>query len=355
MKNCRANWFYIILMLLGLIASPQMTKAQSFTNVVNGDLLAGFRKEGSSQGTNELVVYIGNITNYLMMSAGSSITVPNVNAARLTDSFGNGFTNIQWSVFSANFKETRTFNTALGNFPPSTLWYTIPRTSFSSQSTPPPRADINFQAEVATSMKSVDTGATSISSAINMTNVDNNLLLVREPIQDIYSASLLTVFIEDSAQNPSLGDFGGQAFSYSVEDTNLPPFTSTVRADLYEVPPAPVGTNIYVDPISGSTTSAYWVGYFDFATSGTITFTRASASAPPAPTLTIGRTNSTSTISFATTSGATYSLIYTNLSGLTSARSNWPTLGSSIIGNGGTTNFTDSTASPSRVYSVTAH
>ena len=356
MKKSLLNRLWLTLVLLGLTASTQVINAQYFTNILSGDLLAGFRKEGANQGTNELVVYIGNVTNFIAMSAGSSITVANVNAARLTDSFANGYTNIQWSVFTANYKLNKNWNTPIGVFPPATLWYTIPRTSFSSQSTPPPRAGINFQTETATSMLSVSSGGNSISSGIATTNVDNNVVLVREPVQNVYSQWLLTTFIEESSQNVAQGDFGGQAFTYSVENTNLPPFNSTVRSDLYEVAPSPNGTNLYVDPISGSTNSAYWVGYFDFSTSGTITFTRASASAPPQqPTLTILNNNGTSTISFGASNGVTYNLIYTNLSGITAPRSNWFSLGSPIIGAGGNTNFTDSAVSAGRVYSVTAH
>ena len=53
--------------------------------------------------------------------------------------------------------------------------------------------------------------------------------------------------------------------------------------------------------------------------------------------------------------GASYSLIYTNLSGITTPRTNWFTNGSPIIGAGGVTNFTDTTAGSDRIYSVTGH
>lgn len=89
-----------------------------------------------------------------------------------------------------------------------------------------------------------------------------------------------------------------------------------------------------------------------------ITFTPSGApysAAPPAPSLTVARTGNTSTISFNTTNGATYNLIFTNTAGLTAPRSTWIPLGSPIIGTGGATNFMDTSADPSRVYSVTVH
>jgi hypothetical protein len=117
---------------------------------------------------------------------------------------------------------------------------------------------------------------------------------------------------------------------------------------------------VYLDLWYATVPAGYtYVGYFtaDLST-GTphLTFTPAVGSQPPpAPALTINRTGTTSTISFGTTNGATYNLIFTNTAGLAAPRSSWSPLGSSIIGTGGVTNFTDTTTDPSRVYSVTAH
>ena len=117
---------------------------------------------------------------------------------------------------------------------------------------------------------------------------------------------------------------------------------------------------IYLDLWYGTTASYAYVGYFtaDLST-GTphLTFTPAGApftAQPPAPILTITQSGITNIISFGTTNGATYNLLYNTLSGLTSPRSSWSPLGSSIIGTGGITNFTDTTVTPGRVYSVTA-
>jgi hypothetical protein len=118
---------------------------------------------------------------------------------------------------------------------------------------------------------------------------------------------------------------------------------------------------VYLDLYYASPSVAYtYKGYFtlDLST-GTphLTFTPSSSAstAPPAPTLTITQSGITNIISFGTTNGATYNLIYNTLSGLTSPRSTWPTLGSPIIGAGGVTNFTDTNVTSGRVYSVTAH
>jgi hypothetical protein len=118
---------------------------------------------------------------------------------------------------------------------------------------------------------------------------------------------------------------------------------------------------VYLDLWFATPALAYtYKGYFtvDLST-GTphVTFTPAtgSAGAPPSPTLSIARAGTTSTISFGTTNGATYNLIFTNTAGLSAPRSTWIPVGSPIIGTGGVTNFTDTSSDPSRIYSVTAH
>jgi hypothetical protein len=145
-------------------------------------------------------------------------------------------------------------------------------------------------------------------------------------------------------------------FAHNICQYAPSPFGAAIRSDFYVDYP-----NGSPDPLNNNATSGNvsLLGYFLFFPNGTITFTRQAnmvvTPPPPAPVLSISQSGITNIISFGTTNGATYTLIYNALSGLTTARSNWPTLGSSIIGTGGTTNFTDTTVTPGRVYSVTAH
>jgi hypothetical protein len=366
MKKRILKWSSLNLVLLSFAASPVVVQAQFFNNgssPANGDLLAGFRKTGAHQGTNELVVNIGNITNLLTLPLGSTLTMANVPPARLTDAFSSDYTFLQWSVFSANYSVDSDWITPLGNFPLTTLWYTLPRTNISIQTTPPVRLSKNAQGPISGSMAEIGNGASSISEALpGGTNTDNNTVLAREPVQAVYQQFLLTVGMGDS-MNTTKGDFGGSEISYSVEQITPSPFSSSVRSDLYESAPAPGRKSptspltFYVDPISGNTTNVYYVGYFDLSPAGVLTFTRAAAVAPlpPAPLLKVARSGITNNISFATANGATYTLIFTNLAGLSSPRSNWFTLGSPITGTGGTTNFMDASTDSNRVYSVKAH
>jgi hypothetical protein len=154
------------LLLIGLLASPLLVQAQFFPQQGNGDLVAGYRKTGAHQGTNELVAFLINVTNLLVLSPGQTITMSNVPPARLTDAFSTDYTFLQWSVFGANYNTSSNWSTPLGNFPQATLWYTLPRTNQSVQTTPKVRYAKNNQQAVSTSMVSIGIGASSISSAL---------------------------------------------------------------------------------------------------------------------------------------------------------------------------------------------
>jgi hypothetical protein len=347
---------------LGLVSSAQLASAQNFTASTNGDLIAGFRKTGANAGNYELVVDLGSVTNLLAMSTGATVTMSNLTSGVLSDSFPTGNGNLQWSVFSyCNRSASVYWTNSFGVFPSSTVWYTLSSgTNTTTQTTPPARNPHSSQALLDARMWSVVFGAETISAAPpDVTNADNNSFLVREPASDDGTQTTLNDFIAGDQNNPGLGDFGGSTINYSVECTNPASFTSPTRSDFYQSCPDSGGTT-YTDPITGQTTgNCYLVGYFLMNPNGTMTFTRAqtnsSSGPPPAPVLSIQRSGNTSTISFNTTNGANYTLVCTNSGGLSTPRSTWPVVGSSITGAGGSTNFTDTTTDTRRVYSVIAH
>jgi PKD repeat protein len=262
------------LALAAMLTLPELVSAQYFNYNSAGDVLLGFRKTGAFQGSYEFVVDAGNITNFLALPAGNSLNISNYAPAQLSDAFPDGYQDLQWSAFSA-FGSGSDWVTSLGTFPASTAWYTRARTNAAAQSTAPARLRSGNNAYLTQQILSTGQGAVNSSTALVTTNVDNNTLLVREPITDTYN--YLTAYIGDRT-DPTLGDFGGTAFHYSVENTVPSSFTSAAVSDLYES--SPLNT---VDPLSGTTTgAAYFVGYFTFHTDGTMSFTRA-AVAPPAP------------------------------------------------------------------------
>jgi hypothetical protein len=302
------------------------------------------------------VVNIGNVTNFLAVSAGSTIPVTAYSTTQLGNAFPN-FNNLQWSVFSAA-QATSAWTNSFGVFPSSTIWYTLPSTNVSTQTAPPIRLSHPNQGSLDQQMQGVGQGATSISIALGTPSTNNTTNLVREATALDGSSSTLDDYISD-LNNPSVGDFNGQIITYTIENTTPASFSSAQRVDFYQsVASSSKLGGTFIDPITGTTNGpAYFFGYFILSPSGTMTFTRATATVtpPPAPVLTITRTNTTSYISFGTTNGATYNLIFTTLPGITSPRSSWTSVGSSITGTGSRTNFTDTTTDPGRFYSVTAH
>jgi hypothetical protein len=362
------NFFMAVRLIIPLVALvfPTITQAQYFSTPGNGDLVAGFRKTGLHQGTNELIVFLGNVTNLIALPMKSTLTMGNVAAARLTDAFSSDYTYLQWSVFGANYSQTTNWMTPLGDFPHSTLWYTVPRTNLSAQTEPHARFAATAQNLAGLSMWSIANGANTIGSQLpGGTNADNNTLILREPFQQAYSQFYLTAFMGDRF-NTSIGDLGGSVFTFNLEQLTPGPFSAPVRSDLYEAAPAPSGrppsVTYFVDPISGNTTHVYYVGYFELSPAGVLTFTReAAGSQPPPPPLApqIGVSiagaggSPIPTISFGTTNGVTYTVIYTSFSAISAPRNTWQVLGSPVAGTGGTATVSDTNpAADGRVYSV---
>jgi PKD repeat protein len=258
------------LALITLLALPELANAQLFNYNQTCDVLAGFRKTGVFKGNFELVVDLGSITNLLNLPIGSTIAITNFAPAQLTNAFidTGDFANLQWSVFAAFPLSRGSWVTSLGSFPANTLWLTLPAIDLTSQSLPPARVQSLGQANQKVLMNSVGTGATSIAGYLAISNANNNAFLVREPV--VYTLNYLTAFI-GSSMDPAIGNFGANnsGLPYSVENTTPDPFASPQREDFYQLCPS-----LILDPINGSTTNAYFVGYFLLNPNGSMTFTR---------------------------------------------------------------------------------
>ena len=127
--------------------------------------------------------------------------------------------------------------------------------------------------------------------------------------------------------------------------------------------------NAYENPnVMGLTSDSFWkvlndgsaptlLGSFTLAANGVVTFNLVSTAPPPVPRMVaITRSGNSSTVFFTTTNGTfTYSLCYTNSSGLTASVTNWPSLPTTVIGNGLTNSLADTTTDSNRFYRVTVH
>lgn len=328
----------------GMLLCPVLATAQPFLVPNDGDLLAGFRKTGANQANYEVVVNVGNITNFEALASGTQTTVTRFSASQLSDAFAD-LNNLQWSVSGT----LKVFGSWAG-FPNATFWFTLPRATSGTQSVAPGRFSSAVQKQVKQEMLGVGIGAAFISSS-GVSNADNTAFLVREPSGD--SQHALSVYLADPNFS-EIGDFNAN-LPFDVENNTPANFTSAVRSDLYQS--CPTGTT---DPLTHTTTGqAYYVGYFELSPDGTLSFTRASAgtqtnSPPTPPELTLARAGSTTTISLATTNGATYTLYHTNSAGLTAPISTWATLPGTLTGDGTIESFTDSSTDADRVYRVGA-
>jgi len=288
MNKSFLNRLVLQLALVVAVVLPEVASAQQFVFNATGDVLAGFRKmtgAGGDQGNYELVVNLGNVTNLLNVPAGSTITLSNVNYSALTNTFFDTvgsepvLAEIQWSAFAAVPGSGRTpapWVTPLGPIPAYTLWFTLPSTAVNVQSTPPSRIATTTAAPFQGEMSSVGSDAVQVSGFLSA-SADNTPFLVVEPIS--YPGYDLTATI-GSALNASVGNFGSgnqpPLPAGTVENITPNPFTSSQREDFYML--CPTGTT---NPITGSTTDTYFVGYFLLNPDGSETFTAASANTAP--------------------------------------------------------------------------
>jgi len=353
MNRNSGNLRRLCVSVLALLTLDTMAQAQVF-KYANNDLTLGFRKNDPYTENNEVVVDIGQASNYINLSVGTTISVPGFSAAQLTGSFAS-LNNFSWSVFAGYT------GSSYPGYVNNTLWLTVPRANNAVRSSDAIRLAYSLQQAVKAKMGNIvgaSSGAGFISLNLGASNQFNTLSFVREPILT-YSTHILSVWMQgtvDSTQG-TLNDTWppSEPNAGNLEVTTPDSFSSgTVRSDLYEVRPLTTATGAtVVDPHTGTSGLAWYIGYFEFNPSGTMTFTREAASTAPAPvTLTIARTNNVSTISFGSASSVTYKLCFTNSAGLGSAVSTWPSLPGTISGDGTTKSFQDTTTDPVRFYRV---
>lgn len=333
--------------MFGVVALAQTAEALPFV-FQSTDLALGFRKTGANQENYEVVVDIGQASNYVFQTMGTTVNVTNYSTAQLTGSFVD-LNNLTWAVVGAYT------GSSYPGYPNYTLWVTVPRTNNSIQSQTPYRFAQTIQQQVRPWIVGIFSHASTISSG-TATNQFNTSNFIRESIAS-FPNDILTKYIGGVFDDTTgtLHDTWppDEPNSGNLEITTPASFSSAVRQDLYEVRP-----DGFADPNTGSSTgSAYFIGYFQLNTDGSMTFTRASAGSPPPPPppiVSIVRSGTVSTVSFGTTNGATYTLYYTNLSGLGSPITTWSFNPTTVMGDGTTKQFIDTTSDANRIYRVGA-
>ena len=336
------------LALLGLTTGAE---AQIFS-YHNSDLCLSFRKVSPYTENNEVVVNIGQASNYLNAAVGTQLPVSQVSAAQLGGSF-TSLNNLTWGVYG-----WYTWHAALDypNYPHGvTLWLTVPRTNNAVRSPDAVRVETGQQAQAAAVMGTIFSNARYVSQQVAISNAYNTPTWITESIAN-YPDRVVTPQIGSSVDS-TVGNLQDN-WANNLENTTPAAFSGTLRSDLYEVRPLIDYSGATVtDPHTGTSGLAYYVGYFELSSTGTLTFTRDVASAPlPAPVrLTIARTNNVNTIAFTSASSVTYQLRFTNAAGLSTPFSNWPAASGTISGDGTLRAFQDTTTDLNRFYRVQEH
>jgi hypothetical protein len=122
-------------------------------------------------------------------------------------------------------------------------------------------------------------------------------------------------------------------------------------------PPSTV--NFYTVTQGSNHTNIVQTGIFALSPSGTLSFstnTSVVVTPPPPQIVNITRSGTTSTVFFTTTNGTfTYTLFYTNSTGLTAPMNTWPTNATTVTGTGGTGSIPDTSTDANRFYRVGVH
>jgi hypothetical protein len=317
-----------------LVLSAASAIAAGTFQYTPGDVLVGFRVTGGG-GNYELVVNAGSVSNFLALSSGQSLPVANVTSTLLNDAFPGGYDSLSWAVFADTTSSGLTVGSS--NYPAHSLWMSAPRADVNSQSTPYYLMTYYGNGYVISQIEGLGSHVTSYGASIAASQ-DNTTTAIRVPAgSTIYSYSTYI----------GAGNFNGSMNGY-IEQFTGPTFSTdgvSSRADFYTMTPAS----------SAYTYSANFIGYFDFAPNGVLTYHAGPSSvvvnAPQI--LSITRTGNTTAITVGPTSiGVNYSLL--SSSDLTTPKASWSVVGSPTPGTGSNITINDTTASDQTFYIIKA-
>jgi hypothetical protein len=204
-----------------------------------GDLLAAFRKAGSSY---DLIVDLGSASTYQNAYGSASFNITGVNSTLLTSVFG-GTDGIYWSVFGY----VNTSGSSLGA--QNTIWVTDPRSDILAQNDPNRSRTFNSQNLVISKMGAIVDGA--ISGTVlsdQIVKVSSSLNIGGDPVSYTIGVG-------------SLSDFRG-TWAPGVENLTPTGFASSSTpevSDLFQQTP-------------GSGNIGYYMGDFQLSNDGTLSF-----------------------------------------------------------------------------------
>ncbi len=311
----------LMALLAGFAASEIM--AGTLTNYTTGDVLLCFRKGGQ-----DMVVDIGPVSTLIGASVNQRIPVTQFNATQLAELGSRN--SLSWSAFTWQANDT--------------LYVTAPRSSVDQQAAPWLASPLGNQQLVDGRMAKVPQGAASFNAA--NPNANNSSTVVIEAsdtpsLQDPGYAAGGTSYSSALA-----GSFGGNFngfFQGNPEKITPGTFTTAgkvVRSDFYSMTP----TTGYAQ--------GTWLGYFEFAPSGAMTYVAYPITTPVIQS--ISRSNNITTITYTTGQYGAYTLRGVGDPATAGAQSSWPTVTTLGSGDNSIHTITDTTAADRKFYIITA-
>lgn len=312
-----------------MAADARVTAATLSYNT--GDLLVCFRKNPS--GSYDLVVDAGPISSIVSMTAGQKVVL---NPSKYTSAqlkLVGGTNNLAWTAFTY----------VSGGPTTNTVYMSNPWADANTPGDPYNRVAASGQSGLIGYLASVAYAATN-SLYVDTADSTTTAALVAEstaasPFESYFNALGLQNY------NNFRNTF--QADPEQITAANFTSGTPPVRADFYEL-----------DSYSGPFPPAgKYLGYFEFATNGVMTYTAGafSAGVTVPSNLSIIHRGTTNIVSFLTGTSGTYTLRGTNnlVAGSKTSRTNWPALGS-VSGNGSQLTLTNVTSATNMFYLISA-
>jgi hypothetical protein len=308
--------------LMALFASLAATGlvAGTLTNYTTGDVLLCFRNGQ----TRNLVVDLGPNTIFTSGTPNQRIPLTQYSAGQITAAFGDAG-GLNWSAFAW--------------LDDGTLFVTKKRTGLNTQSATPNAANAGLQSSAAQNMAPIPVGASYqyYNLAPNSTQT-----AVNEPQSDTgYPSQTGRSYYSALLGGGQFSNFGGTLPSGDPEVATPGNFATSgtvVRSDLYQIPPGVGKANVT------------YLGYFEIAANGTMTFVAKPSTVPAINS--ISRVGNDSIITYTTGLYGTYTLRGTNV--LSGFQTNWPAITTLASGDNSIHTVTNTTTQAIQFYTITA-
>ena len=326
------------LALAALALLPALPARASWpATYTDGDVLLIFRK--SSLPTypstlSDVEFDLGSVTNFLGHPNGYTNTVSGFSLGPVTSVFGSDLTGVSVVLVAAtsptNASPTAYFSAAL----PQSVWLNGVEPYHTASAVSPSVWQTYWS-----TINSIGTRPKLYLPKATLSALTSFTAATKSPLSYDYIVSS-TYYVASFTPNAiNLGN--------SIQTDWLPQFGGSGPFTVEGVAPGSFGFLAVPSSTAAVKPLDTYIGSFTIDAAGNLTFT----AGPPAPVLTgITRSGGSNTVSFSTVLSGNYSLIYTNSLGGSST--NWPAVGSSLVGDGNLNSLTHTVSDSAGFYKV---